>query len=41
MTVSMGARYMVGSSMTWRVVRCGGWRDAQLQNVGRGITVMY
>ena len=30
MTVSTGARYMVGSSMTWRVVRCGGWREVSL-----------
>ena len=41
MTVSTGARYMVGSCMMLRVVRCGGWREVQLQNVGRDITVMY
>ena len=34
MTVSTGARYMVGSSMTYRVVRCGGWREVQLKMWG-------
>ena len=42
MAVSTGARYMVGSSMTIREeVSCGGGREVQLQNVGRGKTVMY
>ena len=29
------------SSMTSREVRCGGGREVQMQNVGRGKTVMY
>ena len=27
--------------MKQKVVRCSGWREVQLQNVGSGITVMY
>ena len=41
MTVSAGARYMVGLSMTWRVVRCSRWTEVQVQNVGRGMMVMH
>ena len=37
-TVSGGARY---GRIVFDVIRCSGWRESQLQNVGRGITVIY